>query len=202
MISTGNPNEVQKVSLGGAASGAIWTGAGALAVQTVADVTKAIVDACRGGNGGGAPRGGCGGGGYCEGVSPAVVALQAEVAKLQAEKYSDNAARQESDRLLTQWFKPYGNEIADAKVREARLEAEVDCLKKVGELREEILRKDIQLVEQRAQCCCNANATAIAAVAAKVDAITGVYVPNSALQPGVPTVQVVHPTTTTTTTGA
>lgn len=202
MISTGNPNEVQKVSLGGAASGAIWTGAGALAVQTVADVTKAIVDACRGGNGGGAPRGGCGGGGYCECVSPAVVALQSEVAKLQAEKYSDNAARQESDRLLTQWFKPYGNEIADAKVREARLEAEVDCLKKVGELREEILRKDIQLVEQRAQCCCNANATAIAAVAAKVDAITGVYVPNSALQPGVPTVEVVHPTTTTTTTGA
>lgn len=202
MISTGNPNEVQKVSLGGAASGAFWTGAGALAVQTVADVTKTIVDACRGG---GAPRGGCGngGGGYCgDGVSPAVVALQAEVAKLQAEKYSDNAARQESDRLLTQWFKPYGNEIADAKVREARLEAEVDCLKKVGELREEILRKDIQLVDQRAQCCCNANATAIAAVAAKVDAITGIYVPNRVLKPGVPTVEVVHPTTTTTTTGA
>ena len=202
MISTGNPNEVQKVSLGGAASGAIWTGAGALAVQTVADVTKAIVDACRGGNGGNRCGGNGGGGTYCEGVSPAVVALQAEVAKLQAEKYSDNAARQESDRLLTQWFKPYGNEIADAKVREARMQAEIDCIKETGKLREEILRKDIQLAKQEAACCCAQNANAIAAVAAKVDAITGVYVPNSALQPGVPTVQVVHPTTTTTTTGA
>lgn len=197
MVDTRVNGGVQNVDLSGGTKGAFWTIAGA----TIANVLQNG----RNGNGGlldGIIGGGCGNGcgnaGAAAMAAQQVAALQSELATLRAEKYSDNAAKEASDRLLTQWLKPYGDEIANAKVREARMQAEIDCVKETGKLREEILRKDIQLVKQEAACCCAQNANAIATVAAKVDAITGVYVPNSALQPGVPTVQVIHPTTTTT----
>ena len=195
MVDTRMNNEVQNVDLSGGTKGAFWTIAGA----TIANVLQNG----RNGNGGildGILGGGCGNG--CGNAGAAAVAqqmaaLQSEVATLRAEKYSDAAAKDASDRLLTQWLKPYGDEIANAKVREARMQAEIDCVKETGKLREEILRKDIQLVKQEASCCCIQNANAIAAVAAKLDKITEVGVPNTVLIPGVPTVQITHPTTTT-----
>jgi hypothetical protein len=122
------------------------------------------------------------------GMANAVLAQKdAEIAELKAERYSDNAAETQANRLLVNYLKPYGDAIAESKANEARMQAEIDCLKKTGELREELLKKEIQLARQEAQCCCEKNANAVNALAATVGAITTVKIASAAL-----------PTTTTT----
>ena len=174
MITTGN--EVQNVDLSGGTKGALWTTAGAL----IANVLQK--------GGGGGLLNGIVGGAPAPTVDPQVSALQAEIAKLQAEKYSDNAAKEESNRLLVNYLKPYGNEIADARVREATLTARVDCIEKTQALQAEITKKEIQLAKQEAACCCQQNANAIATVAETV---------NQIIKVGVPSAVVINPTTTT-----
>ena len=205
MIRTGNGNDVQKVDLPGGVKGAFWT-------LTAAQLANLLQNGGLGNFLGNLT--GCGGGNVaamlpmlaqmvsngscCHGATDKERAeLLAQIATLQAEKYSDNAAKQESDRLLTQWLKPYGDEIADARVREARLEGRVECMEKTQRLEMDIIKKDIQLAKQEAACCCAANATAIANVAATLNKITEISVPNSVLNPGIPAVEVVHTTTTT-----
>lgn len=82
-------------------------------------------------------------GGNCQNQ---VSMLQAEISQLKAEKYSDQsiatvytALRNETqalqDRLLDKYISPISQEIADMRVREARLEAkigEVGCLANTG----------------------------------------------------------------------
>jgi hypothetical protein len=131
-----------------------------------------------------------------------LAAKDAEIATLRAEKYSDLAAKEEANRLLQNYLKPYGDEIAAAKVREARMQAEIDCIKETGKLREEIIRKDILLAKQEAACCCAQNTNAIAAISATLGKITQVGVPNTVLVPGVPPVYLTHTAPTTTTAAA
>ncbi|MBR4945387.1 MAG: hypothetical protein IKW23_06575 [Kiritimatiellae bacterium] len=131
-------------------------------------------------NGGG--LGGIIGGGNAANAANAIIAKKdAEIAELKAERYSDNAAETQANRLLVNYLKPYGDAIAETKANEARMQAEIDCLKKTGELREELLKKEIQLARQEAQCCCEKNANAVNALAATVGAITTVKIASTAL---------------------
>ena len=84
--------------------------------------------------------------------------LRSRIATLEAEKYSDNAAKAESDRLLVKYLKPYGQEIADSRVREAYMKGEIECLKKTQELEQKLAQKDLELARQDAKCCCEKNA--------------------------------------------
>lgn len=110
--------------------------------------------------------------------------LRSRIATLEAEKYSDNAAKAESDRLLVNYLKPYGQEIADSRVREAQMKGEIECLKKTQELEQKLAQKDIELARQDAKCCCEKNAMRIDSLEARMGSITKFIVPNSASCPG------------------
>lgn len=147
--------------------------------------------------GGGGVLSGLFGGGGC---AAALAEKDAQIAKLEAEKYSDNAAKEEANRLLSNYLKPYGDAIAASQVKEATLAAEIECLKKTQALEMQLMAKDIQLVKQELTCCCTANATAIAQVNAILSGITKTVVPNGAICPGWGAAEVtVKPATTTTT---
>jgi hypothetical protein len=102
-------------------------------------------------------------------------ALKAEIAELKAERYSDKAAKEQADRLLVNYLKPYGDEIAAGLAREAKLQAEIDCLKQTMELK-------FQLAEQKAQCCCDKVNTRVDCLETKVNAITKTVIPSTAVE--------------------
>lgn len=121
--------------------------------------------------------------------------LEAEIARLKAEKYSDNSdiavykqTREENkdlqDRLLGNWIKPLADEAAANKVKIATLEADISKNKEIAELQMKLVEERnrtehaqmqgaIGLIDQRLQC-----------VERKVDAITAIRVPNTAVCPG------------------
>ena len=108
----------------------------------------------------------------------------AENARLKSEKYSDNAALEQPNRLLQNYLKPYGDAIAAGLADRAKLQAEIDCLKNTVDLKLQLVAKDVALVKQEMTCCCTANATAIAQVQAILGNITKLVVPNGAICPG------------------
>lgn len=126
-----------------------------------------------------------------------VAQKDAELAQLKAEKASAAASKAESDRLLSAYINPIASEIADAKAREAKMQAEITCLAEKQKLEAEIVKRDIQLVRQESQCCCQQNASAIANVAAILNSVTKTVVPNANVCPGWGEVTIT-PTTTTT----
>lgn len=121
--------------------------------------------------------------------------LEAEIARLKAEKYSDNSdiavykqTREENkdlqDRLLGNWIKPLADEAANNRVKIATMEADISKNKEIAELQIKLVEERnrtehaqmqgaIGLIDQRLQC-----------VERKVDAITAIRVPNSAVCPG------------------
>ena len=99
----------------------------------------------------------------------------ATIARLMAERYSDNAAKEQADRLLVNYLKPYGDEIAAGLAREAKLQAEIDCLKQTMELK-------FQLAEQKAQCCCDKVNMRVDCLETKVNAITKTVIPSAAVE--------------------
>lgn len=121
--------------------------------------------------------------------------LEAEIAKLKAEKYSDNSdiavykqTREENndlrDRLLGNWIKPLADEAAANKVKIASMESDIVKNKEIAELQMKLVEERnrtehaqmqgaIGLIDQRLQC-----------VERKVDAITAIRVPNTAVCPG------------------
>lgn len=121
--------------------------------------------------------------------------MEAEIAQLKAEKYSDNSdiavykqTREENkdlqDRLLGNWIKPLADEAAANKVKIATLEADISKNKEIAELQ-------IKLVEERNRTeHAQINGTIavmnqrLACVEHKVDAITAIRVPNTAVCPG------------------
>ena len=116
-------------------------------------------------------------------------ALMSENAMLKAEKYSDHntaqvytALRNETqalqDRLFDKYISPISQEIADMRVREARLEG------KIGEVG---LLANNGLTALTGQVNC---------LAATVAGITKTVVPNSSVCPGWGNVNVTIPTTT------
>lgn len=113
--------------------------------------------------------------GGCNGAGAANAALLAENAQLKAERESDKAAKEQADRLLTNYLKPYGDEIADARVREARLQAEFNGYKENVELR-------IKLAEQEAKCCCEKANARIDCLETRLNTITKTVVAAAAVE--------------------
>lgn len=121
--------------------------------------------------------------------------LEAEIAKLKAERYSDKSdievykqTRSENndlrDRLLGSWIKPLADEAANNRVKIATIESDVSKNKEIAELQMKLaeernrtehaqMQGAIGLIDQRLRCVEN-----------KVDAITAVRVPNTAVCPG------------------
>lgn len=121
--------------------------------------------------------------------------LESEIAKLKAERYSDKSdievykqTREENndlrDRLLGNWIKPLADEAAANKVKIATLEADISKNKEIAELQIKLVEERnrtehaqmqgaIGLMDQRLRC-----------VEHKVDAITAIRVPNTAVCPG------------------
>lgn len=175
-------NEINKVEDVTSSRGAQWMGASgiiALAAQSLL-----------GGNGNGNGVLGNLLGGNCNVQNGAVAALMAENARLKSEKYSDNAALEQSNRLLQNYLKPYGEAIAAGLADRAKMQAEIDCLKNTVDLKLQLAAKEVALVKQEMTCCCTANATAIAQVQAILGNITKLVVPNGAICPGWGTAEV------------
>lgn len=169
-------NEINKIDDVTSSRGAQWMGASgiiALAAQSLL-----------GGNGNGNGVLGNLLGGNCNAQNGAVAALMAENSRLKSEKYSDNAALEQSNRLLQNYLKPYGDAIAAGLADRAKMQAEIDCLKNTVDLKLQLAAKDVALVKQEMTCCCTANATAIAQVQAILGNITKLVVPNGAICPG------------------
>jgi hypothetical protein len=164
-----------------------WTIAGV-------EILRAAKEVLGSGGLGGLIGGGCrnGGGGDAAAITaalaPAMAALattggsakelaekDATIARLMAERYSDNAAKEQADRLLVNYLKPYGDEIAAGLAREAKLQAEIDCLKQTTELK-------FQLAEQKAQCCCDKVNMRVDCIETKVNAITKTMIPSAAVE--------------------
>lgn len=100
--------------------------------------------------------------------------LEAEIARLKAEKYSDNSdiavykqTREENkdlqDRLLGNWIKPLADEAAANKVKIATLEADISKNKEIAELQMKLaeernktehahIQGAIGLIDQRLHC--------------------------------------------------
>lgn len=113
-----------------------------------------------------------------------------EIAKLKSEKYTDEKVQElynfdyQNNKELTAFL--------------AGLDKRVAALEVAGPLREQIVEGKIAAVAQQANCCCQALTAQLANLQATLAAITKIGVPNSVLCPGIPAVEVVHPTTTTT----
>lgn len=115
------------------------------------------------GNGNGGILNGILGGNNC---GNQVTALMSENAMLKAEKYSDKntsdvyvAMRNEvqtlGDRLLEKYINPIATEISDNRVRLARQEEQIKCIQETSNLREQLVRE--QLNRRIDNCCCEAN---------------------------------------------
>lgn len=133
------------------------------------------------GNGGGGILGNLFGGGNNNVQQNQIIALTAQVSKLEAEKYSDNASNAQSDRLLSVYINPMATTMASMQTTIATLQAEIECLKKTQALEMEVMRKDVQLVRQELNCCCTQVATSVANVNAILSGVTKTVIPNTAI---------------------
>ena len=109
--------------------------------------------------------------------------LWAENAQLKAEKDTSNKLEAYNSNLMEKWYKPLAQEVADAKVREARMEEQIKCIEKTHGLELLVMRKDVELVKQELACCCTQNANAVNNVAAILGKVTNTIIPISAICP-------------------
>ena len=130
--------------------GPLWTIAGTTIGKLLQNGGNGLLGGILGGNNGmagvAAQAAGCA-------VSDKFSTLEAEIARLKAEKYSDNSdiavykqTREENkdlqDRLLGNWIKPLADEAAANKVKIATMEADISKNKEIAELQ-------MKLVEER-----------------------------------------------------
>lgn len=185
--------EINKHYEGQGLRGPIWTLAGTSIAKVLQNGGNGILGGLFGGNGGAmaamaSQAAGCA-------VNDKFSTLEAEIARLKAEKYADNngievykQTREENkdlqDRLLGNWIKPLEDEAAANKVRIATLESDIVKNKEIAELQIKLVEERnrtehaqmqgaIGLIDQRLHC-----------VEKKVDAITAIRVPNTAVCPG------------------
>lgn len=164
-------------------------------------------------NGGGL-LGGILGGGYNQAAQMAgavgmnaLAEKDAEIARLKAEKYSDNhdvevyaQTRKENqdlgDRLLGNWIKPIAQEAASNRERLATIEATMKCESEKTLLREQLIEqkfatansemlRHVDDVANKAACGINSNAAGIAALKHVVDSITALHIPTNVICPEV-----------------
>lgn len=140
-------------------------------------------------NGGGLNLGGLFGGGSAFGQDSRVIsALESKIAKLEGEKYTDNAQLDLRDRIAALNEKVIGYVID--------IDKRVSAIEVASPLRE-------QLVQQQIACCCNSANAAIAALQQTVNNITKTVIPGTAVCPEyMPRYNSFTVPTTDTTTGA
>lgn len=120
--------------------------------------------------------------------------LQAKVAELQAEKYSDNAAAEAykasvamAEKLDNKWAAQLGEvtrEVADSRVREAELKGQLKCMEENAVLRQQIIEGKINEVALTANSGINTLAATVNCLANTLNQITKTVVPNAAVCPG------------------
>lgn len=136
---------------------------------------------------------------FGNGMNPAAAGIlmekDAKIAKLEAEKYSDGAALEQSNRLLQNYLKPYGDAIAANQTALATQAAEIACLQKTQALELKLMSKEIELAKHEAKCCCEKNQIAVATLGQVLSGITKVVVPNTSVCPGWGNVTVTPATT-------
>lgn len=99
-------------------------------------------------------------------VNDKMSCLESEIARLKAEKYTDQNDAELRDSLLKNWLKPLADEAASNKVKIATLECEISKNKEISELQ-------MKLIEQR-----------VGGLEYRMNAITSIKVPNTAVCPG------------------
>ena len=112
---------------------------------------------------------------------------------LKAENYSDRSDKevyqqtlQDNRRLRDQFYAfitPIANEAASNRERVAVLEAKVQCQNEKALLREQLLRKDVDLVAQQCSCGINSLNAAVAGIQGTLCKITDTIVPTKAICP-------------------
>lgn len=121
--------------------------------------------------------------------------LESEIAKLKAERYSDKSdievykqTREENndlrDRLLGNWIKPLADEAAANKVKIATLEADISKNKEIAELQIKLVEERNRTEHAQMQGAMGMMDQRLRCVEQKVDAITAIRVPNTAVCPG------------------
>ena len=171
----------------------------------IAGLALGVLNSSNNGNG---LLGGLFGGGNQNVVS----ALQAENGMLKAENYSDKNAKEvyaqslaDNRRLRDEAFaylKPLADESANNRVELAKLQAELKCCCEKQELREQILKSDIDKVALMANTGITALQGTVTCMQNTLNAITKTVVPNTAICPGWGNVTITPATTTTTTPAA
>lgn len=130
--------EINKHYEGQGLRGPLWTFAGTSIASLLKD--NGLLGGIFGGNGGAmaamaSQAAGCA-------VNDKFSTLEAEIAKLKAEKYTDVKDAELRDSLLKNWLKPLADEAASNKVKIATLEADIQKNKEITELQ-------IKLAEER-----------------------------------------------------
>ena len=131
-----------------------------------------------------------------------VSALQSEVAMLRAEKYSDRGVadlnnatdlklEKLSDRIFDKYINPMATEIADSRVREAKLQTEVTAMKENYDLKVQL---EVEKLHRRMDnCCCEANGRinqlnqTVYGLSQTLGSITSTIIPQTAICPPVMT---------------
>ncbi len=139
-----------------------------------------------------------------------VDALQAEIAELKAEKYSDKASAEAykaavamAEKLDNKWSAQLGEvtrEVADSRVREAKMKGRMDCMEQNAELRQQIVMGKINEVALTASNGINTLTATVNCLANTLNSITKVVVPNTSVCPGWGNVTITPAAATTTTT--
>lgn len=115
------------------------------------------------------------------------LAMQAEIDQLKAENYSDKVGKEVyerlSERLIDKYISPISVEVADARVREAKMQEQIKCIGEKAELREQLTNARINEVALIANNGITALGGQIACLQATVSGITKTIVPASAVCP-------------------
>ena len=132
-------------------------------------------------------------GGGCN-MSNQVMTLMTENSMLKSENYADKVSNEVykqaladnnalSDRLLDKYISPMAQEIADAKVREATMSAEIKCIKETSCLKEQLFNARLNEVALVANNGLTGLQGQITCLQQTVNGITKVIVPQTAVCP-------------------
>lgn len=121
--------------------------------------------------------------------------LESEIAKLKAERYSDKSdievykqTREENndlrDRLLGNWIKPLADEAAANKVHIEGIRKDVAANKEIADLKMQLAEERNKTEHAHIQGAMGMMDQRLRCVEQKVDAITAIRVPNTAVCPG------------------
>jgi hypothetical protein len=130
------------------------------------------------------------GGGY----NNQVMTLMTENTLLKSENYADKVSNEVykqaladnntlSDRLMDKYISPMAQEIADSKVREATMNAEIKCIKETSSLKEQLFNARLNEVALVANNGLTGLQGQINCLQQTVNGITKVVVPTSAVCP-------------------